>query len=505
MVFCTFSNAQNWDSYGSAYESEMRMPNIRDYQIYYYNEYELNPADISNKLSDVEKLKNTNKQSNIVYSISKISNGLTKVEIIVNTKTFSEATYKNGLLEGKKTIYHTNGSPFQEFEFKNGKANGLCVIHNEDYQLILETNYKDNIKNGLRRFTFPNRETKKLEGNYVNGNIVGPLKLIEDNDIYTLPNDLRKGKVQHFYNNKLISEFEIINEKDINGDAKVYDYATGKLKVKIPYYLGEKNGFVETFDSKGDLLSKNEYKLGKKIGEQKMLSDNHKLIKEEYYDDYGNKIGTWKTYEKEGLVLLEQNYKNDSLNGISNSFKNGILQSSTEYKNGKRTGLTKYFTNPNNQISSDIIYENDEVLKEVVYYNNGTIFYVNEKNSTTDLFSKKYYDSQGNFLHENQYNSKKNPIGIHKYIDKDNDSNYNIRSITYFDNDGKKTKYITYNYTKDGSFTESNYRNEVLHGPYISFNAKTNQTITKYYFETNRNQKEVTKEEFEKLIAAEKK
>lgn len=489
------------DRYSHDYGFEAKMPQIKDTESFFYSEWELNPAEMPNKLSDMETLKKTNSQKNIRYDITKNKSGISTVAIYINNQIYSEASYKNGLLEGKKTIYHVKGGAFQEIDFKNGKANGVHKVYDENYQLIFETHYKDNLKHGTRKYTHPNRDEDTLEGNYVNGNLVGQLKFTTKYDYYLLPNDLKKGKVERFANNKLVSEFYVINQKETHGIAKTYHFETGKLTTKIPYYLGEKHGFAEYYNAKGELLFKKEYKFGKKIGEHKTFSKDNKLLKEEYYNTEGEKIGTWKTYTFNGELEQEENYKNDSLNGISTTYKYGKISSSTEFKNGKRHGLTVY-NKENGEKSSDVIYENGDLIKEMIYYQNGNIFSLQELNKETELYSTKYFDKQGKLLHENRYNANKNPIGINKFFVL-NGEEPTSNSETHFDENSKKIKYITQMY--GGTITETNYRNDKPHGEKITRNENNEIISVEYFYEEKYNSKKVTKEEFEKLVKAEKK
>ena len=139
-----------------------RLLDSKDLENFYYIDWELNPADFQNKLSDVENLKKMNQQSNIIFKITK-NKDITDVEVIINTVRFSESSYKNGVLHGKKIIYHDNGSVFQEIEFKNGKANGIAKVYDSKYNLVLETTYKDNIKNGSRKYINYRRDQTTVE------------------------------------------------------------------------------------------------------------------------------------------------------------------------------------------------------------------------------------------------------------------------------------------------------------------------------------------------------
>jgi uncharacterized protein len=483
---------------------EFSLPKIRQNENFFFTEWEINLSESPNQLSEIETLKKANTNKNQNYLIEKLPNGTTSVVVTVNKKTFSESIYKKGLLEGKKTIYHANGNPFQVIEYKNGKVNGLCKIYNEQQELILETNYKDNFKNGIRKMFSQNRSEDCLEGNYINGYLVGNLKYTDGNRTYILPNDLKKGNVKQFYKDKLITEFYIINDEDLHGDAKRYNPETGKLLIKMPYYLGKKNGTAEVYNNEGELLSRNEYKQGKKIGTHKTFSNDKKLLKEEYYDSEGIKTGVWKEYDKNGALYTEQQYKNDSLNGSSKRYSQGFLQENSEYKNGKREGLCKYYKSGTSILASDVYYSKDYFYKEIVYYDYGTTFSIREIDQKTKNVSVKYYNPDGTFFHENKFLDDNIAVGLIKFLDKE-PNGFIVRNETVYDGKKNRLKEKSYSYKRDGSYTEHNFRNNNYHGESKSFNAETNETKIIYYYESNNKHIIVSKEEFEKLTLAEKK
>lgn len=495
--FYSFSFAQE---YFSSYE---RIPRLDEADHFYYIEWELNPADFPNKLSDIETLKTRNQQSNVTYKITKNGASAT-VEQLINGKLYSESNYKNGLLDGTKTIYYNTGAPFQEFEFKKGKANGLVKVYDDNYHLVTVTNYKNNVRDGLRKFTNPRRDEMIIEGNYVNGTLVGDLKIFSNNSMYTFPNDLKKGKVQRFYNDKLISEFYLSNENTIEGEYKYYNPETGKLIKKTPYLNGKENGVEEIYNKKGDLINTTNYKAGKKIGDYKLYSNDKKLVKEEYYDDDGQKIGTWKEYTKNGELVNEQNYQNDKLNGVSKRFGNGFLLEISEMKDNKRNGLAKFYKSGTTRLTSEVYYLNDKFYKEMVYYDNGKTFSIREIDAKAKTSSTKYYNPDGSFFHENISNDDYVAVGLQKSVEKVDDALV-VRSETFYDGKKNRVKQKSYGYKRDGSYTEYNFRNNTYHGESKSFNALTGETKTIYYYETKNVYKIVTKEEFEKLTADEKK
>lgn len=470
-----------------------RLLDSKDLENFYYIDWELNPADFQNKLSDVENLKKMNQQSNIIFKITK-NKDITDVEVIINTVRFSESSYKNGVLHGKKIIYHDNGSVFQEIEFKNGKANGIAKVYDSKYNLVLETTYKDNIKNGSRKYINYRRDQTTVEWNYENGKIVGNLKIYNENKVYFFPNDLKKGKVKQFVNDKLISEYTIINEKTINGDLLYYNQDTGKIIEKIPYYFGKINGFIEYFDFNGELQYKNEYKQGKKIGKHNFYTVNKQLVSEEFYNQDGLKTGTWKTFEREGIVTLEKTYINDKLEGITIEYKNGIITQSTEYKNDEKNGIAKYYDTKTNILKSEIVYKNGIEVLEKQFFPNGLVFTEITNTNQGQRISIKHYDLQGKLFYENKWNENNKPIGIHKYITLNQTNNLIVRSDTEYNANGDQI-FSTYYSEGTSDYTKTQWKNGKWHGLKVNYNSVKNTTTEEYYFQS----KKVTKDEFEKL------
>ena len=328
-----FSHSQTWESNGYI-NSDVSIPRIRQAETFFYTEYEF-LLNVNHKtLTEIEAEIKSNPLEEFKYIVSKTNQNSTKVEKYIKGNIFSEKTYKNNVLNGVTKIYYPDGTIFQEVDFVNGKVKGLYKIYSNDrdHKVILETNYKNGIRNGIRKYFIP-REEEVLEGNYVDGNLVGDLKFTTEYGYYLLPNDLKKGKVQGFSNNKLISEFYIINEKDIHGEATIYFYDVNKIAMKIPYYLGEKNGTARMYDREGKEINKIEYKHDKKVGDYINYTKDKQVSSEEHYDDEGNRTGIWKEY-KNGLIYSEQSYKNNKLDGAYKLYKNGVLQNVEEYKKG---------------------------------------------------------------------------------------------------------------------------------------------------------------------------
>lgn len=91
--------------------------------------------------------------------------------------------YKNGLLNGKRTIFYLSNILADETTFVDGKKNGVQKIFTEKGIVIEESHFKNNEYDGSCVFRNPSGQTVS-QGNFSNG--------------------IKKGKWQFFENGKLV-------------------------------------------------------------------------------------------------------------------------------------------------------------------------------------------------------------------------------------------------------------------------------------------------------------
>ncbi len=495
LFFCSISSAQYYskDGFYDIYELE-----TKNFNNFYYTEYEFNPAENIKTLAEIEKIAKENPYPNIRYDISKTSTKTAEVSVYVNNKLFSFAQYTNGLLNGQKTIYFGNGNPFHEMEYVNGKANGWSKAYSEKYELAFETVYKNNVKEGKRIFHVNKRDLKTIEANYKNNKIEGDLIITKEyGDVYHYPNDLKTGKVKRYYQDKLVEEYEIVAEK-LHGTAIIYNVSNGEMYSKIPYTFGLKNGTVEYYNFQGELLTKCTYKFDKKIGKHEKYSHDSKLEATEYYDENGNKTGTWILYSY-GKKYIETTYNDDgSYKRITFDDKENIKSVSNYTSNHSNTGLTQNFEN--GILKSELFHIGHTTKWSKNYYENGKIFSIETKKG--ENYEREFYDKKGKLFHLNRVNDLGKRIGIHKngYLKDDELSFYDE---THYDENGNKIKWIYY--SSLGDRTEYNFRNETNHGISTKYNSYNEIISETYHYESNGKSKIVTKEEFEQLTKNEKK
>lgn len=494
LFFCSISSAQYYSEGGYF---DIRLLETKNFENFYFSEYEFNPAENAKTLAEIEKTAKENQFPIVRYDISKNSNKTAQVSVYANNKLFSFSHYSNGLLEGTKVIYHGNGNPFYEMEYVKGKANGSIKIYDEKNQLAFETHYKNNVKEGKRIFYINKRGYLSIEAIYKNDNVSGDLIITKENgDLYHYTNDLKNGKVKRFYQNKLVEEYNLV-AGELHGTAIIYNIGNDKMYAKIPFTFGLKNGIVEYYDRNGELLSKCEYKFGKKIGKHEKYSHDSKLENVEYYDENGNKTGTWMKYNYD-KKYIETTYNTDGSYKTTTYDNNENIKSISNYNaNNSNTGVTQNF---NNGVLESEIYKVGHTTKwSKMYYENGKVFSTETKKG--ENFEREFFDKEGKTIHINQVNDSGKRIGIHKNGYLKNDE-MNFYDETHYDENGKKIKWIYF--TSKGK-NEYQYRNEQPHGKRIEYDLDGKIILETYHYETKGGSKIVSKEEFIKLTKNEKK
>lgn len=155
----------------------------------------------------------------------------------------------------------------------------------------------------------------------------------------------RVGLWKKFYpNGKIRYQGRFENGKEV-GDFKFYSPKTSKFPIIVKTY--ENNTeicSVKYFTSKGIIESKGTLN-GKK------------------------RVGKWQYFHKNGkTVVLEENYKNNVLDGVYKVFyKNGKLAKVSYYKNGKLDGNSKKYS-PNEILIEDVNYVDGELNGMAFFY-----------------------------------------------------------------------------------------------------------------------------------------
>ncbi len=147
-------------------------------------------------------------------------------------KIVEVANYKNGKLNGVRTLFHSNGNKMQEENYIDDKLEGKVTSYFEDGSLQQEAVYKDNSGNGVWKNYFKDQKNVvKEEITIVENKINGPFK-------------------EYYPNGKLYAKGKKI---EINEGIDAFDSYDGK---------------VEVFDSTGTLEKILTFENGKQISKE---------------------------------------------------------------------------------------------------------------------------------------------------------------------------------------------------------------------------------------------
>jgi len=324
-------------------------------------------------------------------------------------------------------FYYENGRVSSEGSLKNGKPDGYWKTYNENGKLVSEGNRKNYELDSIWKF-YGDTAKLSMEISYLNGK----------------KNGIRKSYL----------EKEIIEEnfkEDVKQGFTTYYYPNGKIMRLIPFDNGLEHGLEKEFGEDSIIISITEYRRGMVIMREKM---NRK-------DKYGLKQGLWKTFWDNDKTRTEGNYINDKKNGFFKSYSregnllliekyvndeklidvpelrnlevrtdyypDGKVKIVASYDNGIAEGVRREYTKEGKIelsyifkkgviIGKGIVDENG--LKQGVwieFYDNGAKKADGKYKDNKKIAYWKYYYKNGNIEQEGMYNSKGNAEGEWKW------------------------------------------------------------------------------------------
>lgn len=274
---------------------------------------------------------------------------------------------RDGVYNGKQTLYYSNGTVAAENEFKNGMKNGLSVKYHMNKNKKEECTYKDD----------------KLEGYYQswydNGNIESEGWYAEDT----------KEGFWMSYN----AAGKIVEKEYYLGGAQLgpqyYYTANGKHRKTVwyDYNIFEKEVFFDT--------------TGKPTVTRITPNGNGEYIDMEPFGVVSRKAtlkggffnGVHTEYYPDGKVSAVTYYKNGLLDTLYTSyFSNGKVSLVGSYVNNNKHGSWKHYHNVTGKLEKEEIFRFGEYEKVVYYYPDGKVetelLYSNgEKNGWTSKYS----------------------------------------------------------------------------------------------------------------------
>lgn len=154
---------------------------------------------------------------------------------------------------------------------------------------------------------------------------------------YSAPNKMdRKGRKQGAWaktydNGNLMYEGEFKNDVPV-GTFKRY-YQDGKLK-SVQEYHNDETSYIKIYDNDGKTLTS-----------------------EGKFNDKKQKVGEWKFYSN-GQLFMTETFVDGLREGVSYSFKNGVVVEECPYKKGKLNGVKKAYL-VSGKLYSETTYLND--------------------------------------------------------------------------------------------------------------------------------------------------
>ena len=285
--------------------------------------------------------------------------------LYLNNCTMYEESYKDGKLDGKRSVWYGSGEIKSEVNYKDGKREGKSTTWYQGGKIQLEVNYKDGQKDGKATSWYKNGQ-KKSDQNYINGQREFKSTSWYQNGQVETQENYKESKMTSWYQSgEIKSEVYYKNSKRhgkdtswyVNGQKKAQqNYINGKKEGKstVWYQSSQKNSEVNYKDNKingkqtkwyenGQIKSEGNYKAGKmgfsvfngaKEGKFTTWYENGQIKSEEAYIE-NKREGKRTAWYDNGQKMYEDNFKNGKLDGKKiNWNKNGQKESETNYKDG---------------------------------------------------------------------------------------------------------------------------------------------------------------------------
>jgi antitoxin component YwqK of YwqJK toxin-antitoxin module len=249
-----------------------------------------------------------------------------------------------------------------------------------------------------------------------------------------------------------------------------YFFTNGTVRLSVNYVQGIKHGIAREYNREGRLISVIDYRNGKAIDVERINR----------YED-SVKVGVWKEFYPNGKIKRKMNYTNGELNGMVKEYDlSGELITAHRYEQGmlKDTSITL-----ENEI--DIVEEfynvkdtaGNPIIKKSGGYIEGKPVGVHRTfDSLGRVNSSRLYDSNGNLIGEGIVNVEGDRVGSWKYYYEDGI----IKSEGEYKNN-RRVGVWKYYYHNGNIEQKGNFLHGVPHGQWIWYYETGNVKREEYY------------------------
>lgn len=214
-----------------------------------------------------------------------------------------EATYRQGIPEGIRREFDTEGNVVRSFTFRNGIMIAEGVI-GEDGQ-----------RQGFWKEYYAYGAIKSI-GNYLNG--------------------LRVGDWEYFYPDGKLEQRGSFNDKGLPQGKWLWYYSSGQLLREENYRNGLRDGLLTEYDQMGEIIAQGEFIDNKEEGFWRIKNGN--FTEEGEYAE-GERSGTWQHFFADGSLAFVGAFVEGLPNGKhTHYFPNGKKSEEGNYLMGRKNG-----------------------------------------------------------------------------------------------------------------------------------------------------------------------
>ena len=378
----------------------------------------------------------------------------------IRDRYFYSGEHKNGKAHGTG-IVELNSSVFRDGQWKHGHfVSGSVFGSGSDKDKILYVGeFKNGLKHGLQCTEYCENNVVKYIGGFKKGKKNG------------------QGVVRDCDTDKEIYHGSFKNGEKNGKGIEFFRHSDGRIKYEGYFKNNLYHGKGKLYNEYGFCFV-GTFKNGKKEGAFNVISEDGKLMKENYYKN-DRLHGICKFYFDSGELKLVANFKNNEANGAGKGYyKNGNVSFEGRYRNGEYYGKGKQYGRDKKLLFIGTFFNN--------YLKKGTMFKENKKITGVFHFGRKQHicsifdsnnrlECKGNFTND----KKDGVVSIYH-------PNGKLQFKGYFSNDVKDGPGKEYN--EQGKLVRNGYWENNVFKRSDSQNQKKireNENKIKYFMQTN--------------------